>query len=209
MTIQPGEFWVADIRFTDGSGSKKRPVLVLWLDGSDAVVAAVSTAAARSRTDVPLTDWRASGLRAASIVRLSRLDCLEQTLLIGRIGAISSSDGHVVKQVWKSYVEPQWSFGNSQRIIYPQRCGRSLTERPRRARWIRGRPSVGGFGGVGDPRRARWRPSPSALETLAEREVSTVRTLARAGRRGGASIMAWRAWSSRKRISLGDRQNSR
>ena len=32
MNIQPGEFWVADIRFTDGSGSKKRPVLVLWLD---------------------------------------------------------------------------------------------------------------------------------------------------------------------------------
>jgi mRNA interferase MazF len=109
MTIHPGEFWVAEIRFTDGSGSKNRPVLVLWLDGVDVVVAAVSTAAARSRTDVPLTDWRASGLRMASIVRLSRLDCLEQTLLIARIGTISSSDGQVVKQVWKSYVEPRWS----------------------------------------------------------------------------------------------------
>ncbi len=109
MTIHPGEFWVADIRFTDGSGSKKRPVLVLWLDRFDAVVAAVSTAAARSTTDAPLTDWRASGLRAASIVRLSRLDCLEQTLLIGRIGSISSGDGRAVKQAWKTYVEPQWT----------------------------------------------------------------------------------------------------
>jgi mRNA interferase MazF len=109
MTIHPGEFWVADIRFTDGSGSKKRPVLVLWLDGVDAVVAAVTTAAARSRTDVPLTDWRASGLRMESIVRLSRLDCLEQTLLIARIGTLSSTDGQAVKQVWRSHVEPQWS----------------------------------------------------------------------------------------------------
>ncbi len=33
MTIQAGEFWVADIPFTSGGGSKKRPVLVLWLDG--------------------------------------------------------------------------------------------------------------------------------------------------------------------------------
>ena len=44
MTIRPGEFWVADIPFTDASGSKKRPVLILWLDGSDVVAAAVTTA---------------------------------------------------------------------------------------------------------------------------------------------------------------------
>ena len=108
MTIQPGEFWVADIRFADGSGSKKRPVLVLWLDASDAVVAAVTTAAARSTTDVPLTDWRASGLRCASTVRLSRLDCLEQSLLIGRIGSISASDAQAVKQGWTTYIYPQF-----------------------------------------------------------------------------------------------------
>jgi hypothetical protein len=41
MTIRPGDFWVADILFTDQTSSKKRPVLVLWLDGADAVVAAV------------------------------------------------------------------------------------------------------------------------------------------------------------------------
>jgi hypothetical protein len=39
MTIQPGEFWVAEIPFTSGTIAKKRPVLVLWLDGQDAVVA--------------------------------------------------------------------------------------------------------------------------------------------------------------------------
>jgi mRNA interferase MazF len=108
MTIQPGEFWVADIRFTDGSGTKKRPVLVLWLDGSDAVVAAVTTAPPRSAADVALTDWQASGLRSASTARLSRLDCLEQSLLIGRIGVISSRDGQAVKQAWRNHIQPQW-----------------------------------------------------------------------------------------------------
>ncbi len=80
ITIHPGEFWVADILFTDRSASKKRPVLVLWLDGADVVAAAVTSALPRTPMDVPLVDWRASGLRIASTVRLARLDCLEQSL---------------------------------------------------------------------------------------------------------------------------------
>src|SRR5438105_2256550 len=89
MTIRPGEFWVADIRFTSGGGTKKRPVLVLWLDGADVVAAAVTTAAPRSEFDVELADWQTVGRRKPSTVRLSRLDCLKQSLLIGRVGVIS------------------------------------------------------------------------------------------------------------------------
>jgi mRNA interferase MazF len=74
MTVRPGEFWVADIQFTDAAGSKKRPVLILWLDDADVVVAAVTTANPRSVSDIALTDWKASGLVRASTVRLSRLD---------------------------------------------------------------------------------------------------------------------------------------
>jgi len=108
MTIRPGEFWVADIQYTSGGGTKKRPVLVLWLDGSDAVVAAVTSAKSRSAFDVELTNWQTSGLRLASTVRLSRLDCLEQSLLIGKIGVISSEDGNKIKQVWTSSIRPQF-----------------------------------------------------------------------------------------------------
>ena len=107
-TIRPGEFWVANIPFTDGSGSKKRPVLILWLDGADAVVSAVTSALPRSPTDVPLADWKPSGLRVASTVRLSRLDCLEQSLLTVRIGAISAKDGIAIRRVWTTSVKPQF-----------------------------------------------------------------------------------------------------
>jgi mRNA interferase MazF len=108
MTIRPGEYWVADIPFTNASGSKKRPVLVLWLDGSDLVAAAVTSAKSRSPMDVALADWKASGLRRASTVRLSRLDCLEQSLLIGRIGVVSAADGERVKQTWARHIKPQF-----------------------------------------------------------------------------------------------------
>lgn len=108
MRIQPGELWVADIRFTDGTASKRRPVLVLWLDGTDLVAAAVTSAPPRSATDVALADWKTSGLRVASTVRLSRLDCLEQSLLIARIGTVSAADAQAIRQVWSVRIGPQF-----------------------------------------------------------------------------------------------------
>ena len=84
MTIQSGDFWIANIPFTNGVSSKKRPVLILWLDGDDAVVAVVTSATPRTQTDVLLKDWIESGLRVVSTVRLSRLDCLEKSLLLNR-----------------------------------------------------------------------------------------------------------------------------
>jgi mRNA interferase MazF len=92
MTIQPGEFWLATISFTSGTGSKKRPILILWLDGDDAVAAVVTSALPRTPTDVAVSEWAASGLRVASTVRLSRLDCLEKSLLLVKLGRISESD---------------------------------------------------------------------------------------------------------------------
>ncbi len=50
----PGEIWLAEILFTDGSAAKIRPVLVLWLDAGDAVVSAVTSAVPRSPSDVSL-----------------------------------------------------------------------------------------------------------------------------------------------------------
>ncbi len=106
--IKPGEAWLADIPFTDRSASKIRPVLVLWLDGQDAVVAVVTSAPARTPTDVPLGDWQAAGLRVASTVRLLRLDCLEQSLLFRRLGAVTVRDAQKLKTAWDLYVKPQF-----------------------------------------------------------------------------------------------------
>jgi mRNA interferase MazF len=108
MKIQAGEFWLADIPFTDGSASKIRPVLVLWLDGVDAVVVVVTSAPSRTPTDVALAEWKAAGLRVASTVRLSRLDCLEQSQLFLRLGAVSPTDAITLKATWDVHVKPQF-----------------------------------------------------------------------------------------------------
>ena len=100
----PGEIWLADIPFTSGVASKLRPVLILWTDGGDAVVAAVTSAQPRSATDVVLKNWAAAGLRVASTVRLSRLDCLEQVLLRRRFGIMFRADADEIKRVWASEI---------------------------------------------------------------------------------------------------------
>lgn len=101
---QAGEIWLADIPFTSGAASKLRPVLVLWVDISDVVVAAVTSAAARSVADVALQDWSAAGLRVPSTVRLSRLDCLEGILLRRRLGVVSQADAQRLKQRWADQI---------------------------------------------------------------------------------------------------------
>ncbi len=108
MTSRPGEIWLAEITFTSGLASKIRPVLILWTDAGDVVVAAVTFATPRSLTDVGLADWKAAGLRVASTVRFSRLDCLEQMLLRQRLGALSLNDAQKIKQVWTSQIRLQF-----------------------------------------------------------------------------------------------------
>ncbi|MEA5478241.1 type II toxin-antitoxin system PemK/MazF family toxin [Pseudanabaena galeata UHCC 0370] len=107
-TIKAGEIWVAAIPFTNGISSKKRPVLILWLDGTDVVLAAVTSAQPRTQADVLLKDWSASGLRVASTVRLSRLDCLEKSLLITKLGQLSQDDANHLREVWNIHIKPQF-----------------------------------------------------------------------------------------------------
>ena len=99
-----GEFWLADIPFTNGVASKLRPVLLLWEDGADVVVAVVTSAAPRTPSDVALQDWGLAGLRVPSTVRLSRLDCLEQSLLRRRLGIIPRADADRLKRVWSTEI---------------------------------------------------------------------------------------------------------
>ena len=108
MAMRAGELWLADIPFTHGASSKVRPILILWLDGMDAVVAVVTSAAPRTPSDVLLTHWHGAGLRIASTVRLSRLDCLEQSLLFRRLSAVSPTDGQQLKSAWNLYIKPQF-----------------------------------------------------------------------------------------------------
>lgn len=106
--IEAGDLWVANIPFSTGIGSKKRPILILWLDGNDVIIAAITSARPRTRTDVILDNWVESGLRVESTVRLSRLVCLEKSLLRAKIGRISETDAQNLINIWDMYIKPEF-----------------------------------------------------------------------------------------------------
>ena len=87
---------------------EKRPVLILWNDCNDVVLAAVTSAKPRTQTDVVLKNWVNSGLRVESTVRLSRLDCLEKSLMLSKLGKLSAEDAKKLKEIWTTYVKPQF-----------------------------------------------------------------------------------------------------
>ena len=72
------------------------------------MVAAVTSSKPRTQTDVVLIDWEKCGLRVDSTVRLSRLDCIERSLLIKKLGELSASDAKVLKEVWTQHVKPNF-----------------------------------------------------------------------------------------------------
>ncbi len=109
MTMSnPGEIWLADIPYTTGIAAKKRPVLVLWIDGQDVVVASITSAGPRSASDVVLKEWAKAGLRVPSTVRLARLDCIENSLLLRRMGLLQSVDADEIRDVWDRRIKPQF-----------------------------------------------------------------------------------------------------
>ncbi len=99
-TTRAGELWLTEVEFADGSGVKPRPMLVLFTDNNDSVLAVVTSAAPRSSLDVEVRDWQAAGLRRPSTVRLDKLVTMSHTRLWARLGALQSNDWNQVVETW-------------------------------------------------------------------------------------------------------------
>ena len=102
---EPGEFWLADVQFTNAQDSKRRAVLVPWRDRSDAIVAVVTTSAPRSEADVILADWAKAGLNYPSVVRLMRLDSFDDSLMTKRIGRVTRKDAKRLNATWAKHLK--------------------------------------------------------------------------------------------------------
>lgn len=96
---QAGQIVLTPFPYTDLSGAKLRPVLLLRRASrfDDWLVCMVSSRieqaeAGFDETLVPAdADFPASGLKAPSVLRLSRLAVLEGSLLVGSIGTIDDA----------------------------------------------------------------------------------------------------------------------
>ncbi len=104
MSFSPGDVLLVPVVFTDGSGHKKRPALIVY-DGGDAdlLVAPLTSQAARSLRDVPVVNWQHAGLRLPSIVRLEKLATVEKTTVVRKMGHLAPDDWAKAKVVLKQF----------------------------------------------------------------------------------------------------------
>ncbi len=88
-----GDIVLITFPFTDLTGSKLRPAVILVDSTLDLTVCFVTTQLERQETtDVPLIPNSSNGLRKQSLIRTSKIATLDKTLAKGLLGRLASNE---------------------------------------------------------------------------------------------------------------------
>ena len=86
--MKKGDIVLIPFPFTDLTGTKIRPGLVLIASKKDIVVAFITTQLhLKENTDIVITPSTENGVKKISVLRLSKLATIDSDLAIGKIGA--------------------------------------------------------------------------------------------------------------------------
>jgi mRNA interferase MazF len=100
-TYDRGHVVVVEVPFSDLSGTKRRPAVVVSVEKfhralPDLIVCPISSQARFYRRpgpgDCPLADWRLVGLRHPSTVRISKLLAVDKQIVKKALGILPSAD---------------------------------------------------------------------------------------------------------------------
>jgi mRNA interferase MazF len=101
MRVSRGDIVLVDYPFSDRTGSKVRPALVVQTDAlnhriDDTILAAISRSTHRAsptqlHVDISTADGATTGLRQDSIIQCENLLTYDQSLIIARIGRLTPS----------------------------------------------------------------------------------------------------------------------
>jgi mRNA interferase MazF len=96
-----GDVVLVAFPLSDMSGAIRRPGLVLFDSGDeDMMLARITTRQIRGPTDVRLAEWKATGLIAQSVIRLSKVATIRKSLVDRHLGVLSPKDRNTVRMVW-------------------------------------------------------------------------------------------------------------
>ncbi|MDO5665091.1 MAG: type II toxin-antitoxin system PemK/MazF family toxin [Bacteroidia bacterium] len=88
--MKKGDIVLVSFPFTDFSGDKIRPALVLSVSSLDVIIAFISTQLHRKgKNDIALTPALSNRLKKDSIVRLSKLATVDKKIVLGLLGVLS------------------------------------------------------------------------------------------------------------------------
>jgi len=89
--MRKGDIVLIPFPFTDLSGTKLRPALILAVTSADVTVAFITTQIGwREPTDIELQPDVNTGIKKPSLIRPSKLATIDKTIVLGKIGALPS-----------------------------------------------------------------------------------------------------------------------
>lgn len=101
--MEKGDIVLVKFPFTDFSGTKNRPALVLFSNDLDVTVAFISTQLKwKENTDIVLLPNSENGLKKESLVRLSKLATINRNLVLGILGKVDEQNHMVLNQNLKN-----------------------------------------------------------------------------------------------------------
>jgi mRNA interferase MazF len=105
-SYRPGDVLLVELKFSDGTGSKKRPVVVLSNDAYNAgrqnlmVMAVTSNTTRILYGDTKIIDWQDSGLKLPSLAA-GIVQTITQDMVLKKIGVLSSKDFQKIQATLK------------------------------------------------------------------------------------------------------------
>jgi len=91
--MRKGDVVLLPFPFTDLSGSKYRPAVILTTTKKDVIVAFITSQLnLRKDTDIKLQQTQQNGLKRNSILLLDKIATLSKKLITGRIGILTDSE---------------------------------------------------------------------------------------------------------------------
>ena len=97
--MKKGEVILIPFPFTDLTGKKLRPALVLVSNSNDVTVAFITTQVCwKEPNDVTIKPTTQNGLKQESLLRISKLATIDSNLVIGILGEIDKNTRQKVNQ---------------------------------------------------------------------------------------------------------------
>jgi len=90
--VKKGDIVLIPFPFTDLSGSKLRPALVLISTETDVTVCFITTQFQwKEYLDIDLNPSSVNGLKKMSLLRISKFSTIDKDLILGRIGTLENN----------------------------------------------------------------------------------------------------------------------
>lgn len=87
--MNKGDIILIPFPFTDLSGNKNRPALILFDSDDDVTVCFITTRLKwQSEFDIPVQPTLLNGIKKPSLIRLSKIATIDKELILGKLGVL-------------------------------------------------------------------------------------------------------------------------